>query len=272
MADQELRRALHTFAVYRHRFEEEHPPVLEPGGALLADETVCSLEPPYMRAWFALTVVENHVQALDALWRDNQFANAGPAFTLARTPFIGACTAYWILQPDSSEERVIRALRVVHKDLTDSQGRFKDFLNDPALQGQDHKDGRRRANEGLQDMQERVSRVRSALAELGGSTKFAETELVMETFEAMGESAGDPWTRLLGLDTWRRASGAAHARRWVVAGIGEQYTDPYGRKIERSAYERSDLARLVVTTAHIYEQVWKRWDELNRSGGPRPFG
>lgn len=84
-------------------------------------------------------------------------------------------------------------------------------------------------------MQERVSRVRSALAGLEESTKFVETELVMETFEAIGETVGDSWTRLLGLDTHRRASGAAHARRWVVAGIGEQYTDPYGRNAPRTS-------------------------------------
>lgn len=271
MADKELRTALHTFAVYRHRFGEGHPPVLAPGGALESDAAVCSLEPPYARAWFALTVVENHAKALNVLWRDDSFANAGPAFTLARTPFIGACTAYWVLQPERSEERVIRALRVAYKDLQDSQARFKDFLADSALQGQDHEEGRRLADEGLRDMQQLAVTVRNALDELGGSTGFVETAMVSEAFHALGSVVGDPWARLLGLDTWRRASGAAHGRRWIVAGVGEQYTDTYGRQIERTRFDRSDLVRLVVATARIYEEAWMRWDELNPSR-PHVFG
>jgi len=269
MADQGIRMALQTFKAYRHHFDGPHLPVIATGSAFKADEALCPLEPPYMRAWFALGVVENHARALDLHWAHDSFDNAGPAFTLTRTAFLGACTAYWVLHPDSSRERVTRSLRVTLKDLQDSTGRFRDFLSDPAVAGPDYREGRQLANEGLRSAQNRATQARDALTGLGiEQPSFNETRMIEESFAALGDSLG----RLLGLDAWRRASAAVHARRWVINGVGEQYTDKYGRTIERSGFARDDFERLLVATARLYDEAWDRWERLNRGEQSPTFG
>lgn len=114
-----------SLVVNAWRERAENPVPLEPGSSLSADAVEgLSIESP---VWYSMCISSEHLDfALDAM-RATSTMYPTAYMTVARTAFVAAVNAVWVLAPAKRQERRVRALRLRADDLRMQVTSFRDM-------------------------------------------------------------------------------------------------------------------------------------------------
>jgi hypothetical protein len=162
------------------------------------------LNPAYL-AWRAIANASEHAGFAEHM----RYVTSGgvvprPHASLARVSLLGAARAVFILSPDDSRERAVRAARLANAEAQDARRMIDNWSSqagpEDLLGGLEHQ---------AQDLAQEAARILIAADQNGGS-KIDETSLLREAVAALSVSPPDGEEQILTL--WNRISGVAHAR------------------------------------------------------------
>ena len=220
-----------SLAVNAWRERAENTAPLEPGSSLAADAVEgLSIESP---VWYSMCISSEHLDfALDAM-RATSTMYPTAYMTVARTAFVAAVNAVWVLAPAMRQERRARALRLRADDLRVQVTSFRD-MRIPAGKPDAARSGFLKE---LQDKQHTLQRVAGSLGMTEDVTKmrFNQTEAIDWVATHMHGVDDD---LLIGATQaiWRSGSAAAHAQYHfgvLRAGQNEVVRDESGGQILR---------------------------------------
>lgn len=188
------------------RKRAENPTSPEPGSSLAADSIDgLSVDNP---VWYSMCISSEHLDfAIDAM-RATSTMYPTAYMTVARTAFVAAVNAVWVLAPPTRQERRKRALRLRADDLRVQVTSFRD------MQIPEGKPARARTGllEQLRDRQTDLQRVATALGvqEDVAKIRFHQTGAIDWVAQHMHGVDDD---LLIGATQaiWRSGSAAAHA-------------------------------------------------------------
>lgn len=194
-------------AVDAWRKRAENPMSPEPGSSLAADSVDgLSVENP---VWYSMCISSEHLDfAIDAM-RATSTMYPTAYMTVARTAFVAAVNAVWVLAPPTRQERRERALRLRADDLRVQVTSFRD-MQIPEGKPEEARTG---LLEQLRERQASLQRVAAALGLREDVTKirFHQTGAIDWVAQHMHGVDDD---LLIGATQaiWRSGSAAAHAQ------------------------------------------------------------
>ena len=189
------------------RKRAENPTSPEPGSSLAADSMEgLSVENPI---WYSMCISSEHLDfAIDAM-RATSTMYPTAYMTVARTAFVAAVNAAWVLAPSARQERRERALRLRADDLRVQMTSFRD-MKIPDGKPEEARTG---LLEQLRERQAGLQVVATALGMTEDVTKirFNQTKAIDRVTEHMHGVDDD---LLIGATqaVWRSGSAAAHAQ------------------------------------------------------------
>lgn len=189
------------------RKRAENPTLPEPGSSLAADSIDgLSVDIP---VWYSMCISSEHLDfAIDAM-RATSTMYPTAYMTVARTAFVAAVNAVWVLAPPTRQERRERALRLRADDLRIQVTSFRDMQ---IPEGKPEK-ARTALLEQLHDRQANLQRVATALGVQEDVTKirFNQTRAINWVAQHMHGVDDDLLTGATQA-IWRSGSAAAHAQ------------------------------------------------------------
>lgn len=193
----------------RHeRLEDSVPPGAAEGSELSLDDQ--ALAPHLLSGSIRASIAQalDHLDAHRGLMEDAQRIHVWAQYSLMRAALEAACTAVWLVVPDQPEERRFRLLRLIGRDIKDSQDAAR-------LHGLEPKSGRTH--------RERLDEVK-ALApaerrdEVGASLSY-------RRIVRAAAPAADIEPDFLELQ-WRILSGLTHGAQWATLAMLDRTTKP----------------------------------------------
>lgn len=189
------------------RRRADAPLAPEPGSSLDAD-SVTSLNIENL-VWYSMCISSEHLDfALDAM-RATRTMYPTAYMTVARTAFVAAVNAVWVLAPSSRQSRRVRALELRADDLRAQVTSFRDMKIPTGIP----EETRTGFLEQLRERQADMQRVATSLGVNQDVTKirFNQTKAIDWVAEHMHGVDGD---LLIGATQaiWRSSSAAAHAQ------------------------------------------------------------
>lgn len=196
-----------SLAVDAWRKCAENPTSPEHGSSLAADSMEgLSVESPI---WYSMCISSEHLDfAIDAMWATGTMYPTA-YMTVARTAFVAAVNAVWVLAPSARQERRERALKLRADDLRVQVTSFRD------MKIPDGKPEEARADllDQLRERQDSLQSVAKSLSMTEDVTKirFNQTKAIDWVAEHMHGVDDD---LLIGAtqSVWRSGSAAAHAQ------------------------------------------------------------
>ncbi len=197
------------------RWSEEHPPTIQPGSSADGDRNRCPSWDPFTAAWDAWQGAVDHLEALGDLVERSRTLYTFAPWSLLRVAIENAALAIWLLQPEDTDDRLQRRLRVAWGDWGDAAtaerclGRHEDGW------GADH---RNRIKETGRQLDLDLSFICGKSSWVG----------VVREAATIGQIATPESTEMM----WRLCSGFAHAREWSrIAWLDLEVSspDPAGR-------------------------------------------
>ena len=180
------------------RWTEERPPSVQPGSSADGDRGRCPNWDPFTAAWDAWQGAVDHLEALGDLIERSRTLYTFALWSLLRVAIENAALSVWLLQPETSDERIQRRLRVAWGDWGDAADAEKCV-------------GRREPGWGAEQrdrIKETGLRLDLDLSVICGRWSWAS---VVREAGAVGEIATPESAELM----WRMCSGFAHAREWT---------------------------------------------------------
>lgn len=196
-----------SLAVDAWRKRAENPTSPEQGSSLAADSMEgLSVENP---VWYSMCISSEHLDfAIDAM-RATSTMYPTAYMTVARTSFVAAVNAVWVLAPPSRQERRERALNLRADDLRAQVTSFRDMK----IPDGKPEDARADLMDQLRERQTGLQSVATALGMTESVTKmrFNQTKAINWVAEHMHGVDDD---LLIGAtqSVWRSGSAAAHAQ------------------------------------------------------------
>lgn len=195
---------------------------------------------PVQVVWRAMATAGEHAAAAGQLI----IASGGgiptkPFLTLARTTMIGAAKVLYLLEPDDSEERRIRALRLLRTESKDVTRLIKVWENettvpvDPEL---------RLVADELQAESE------AALVQMGekAGSEMGDAALLMAVAPHLSDGPANPLARVM--ESWNLSSGNAHARSWAWD-VGLEDDAPVNQ-----------FVRVWILPVDLMDHAWELWN------------
>lgn len=210
-ADRHLQRLMAEIRASVTQIEYQQHWEVHPGSAMAADDVRTN---PYHLSHAARSLLGSaidHLHAIANLIDQARVMHPWAHFTLARGTLEIASIAVWLLAPDSSDERVLRRLRLAVKDSNDG------YVVSDELGG--------KRNRTKQEQHERFKEIAAAarLDPAAIDKRLTSTEMV--------KAAEAATSRAHALAAWRAGSGIAHGRTWANMSL-----------LEREVVERDDEA------------------------------
>lgn len=179
------------------RWSEERPPVIQAGSSADADR-ICSPDwDPYTAAWDAWQGAVDHLEALGDLATRSRTMYTFAPWSLLRVAIENAALSVWVLRPDTTNDRVLRRLRVAWGDWGDAAAAERGLARRDVGWGAEQRDRIRATGQHLN----------LDLSIICGRWSWAG---VVREAASMGEIATPESAEAM----WRLCSGFAHAREW----------------------------------------------------------
>lgn len=180
------------------RWAEETQPQLQPGSAAADDRTSAPDWDPFTAAWGAWEGAVDHLEVLRDMVETSGTLYTSAPWSLLRITIENAALSIWLLQPDTTAERVTRRLQIAWGDWSDAakvESSLRTNGSSPwSTEQQQHvKDAGRRLN--------------LDLSVVCGKWNWAG---IVRTAGSAGNSASPESAEIM----WRICSGFAHASEW----------------------------------------------------------
>ncbi|MCC7128518.1 MAG: hypothetical protein IT192_06865 [Microbacteriaceae bacterium] len=185
-----------------------------------------------------------HLHAIKTLVIDARALHTGPPWSLGRAALENLATAYWILNPSSRRERVIRTLRWHYQNLRDQEQAVRPIQ--PEF-------------DSIEIRKARLSKAASANSiEMSELSAGYRSTTVIKYLDQHFSGKGD----LLLL--WRIGSGMAHGRPWANLGVSDQEVSPTENDDVVHVRLSDDLSRVllpVLRGIHVTQEVLRVLDQ-----------